>query len=88
MGEKVALITDGRFSGATRGFCIGHVSPEAYIGGMIGLLKDGDEIEIDAEKGSITVNLSDEEIKKESLNGNLKILILKAVHYGSMPKCR
>ena len=72
MGEKVALITDGRFSGATRGFCIGHVSPEAYVGGMIGLLKDGDEIEIDAEKGSITVNLSDDEIKKESLNGNLK----------------
>ncbi len=64
MGEKVALITDGRFSGATRGFCIGHVSPEAFIGGMIGLLKDGDEIEIDAEKGSISVNLSDEEIKK------------------------
>ncbi|MEL0242486.1 MAG: dihydroxy-acid dehydratase [Pelagibacteraceae bacterium] len=64
MGEKVALITDGRFSGATRGFCIGHVSPEAYIGGMIGLLKDGDEIEIDAEKGTITVNLSDDEIKK------------------------
>ena len=64
MGEKVALITDGRFSGATRGFCIGHVSPEACIGGMIGLLKDGDEIEINAEKGSISVNLSDEEIKK------------------------
>ena len=64
MGEKVALITDGRFSGATRGFCIGHVSPEASIGGMIGLLKDGDEIEIDAEKGNISVNLSDEEIKK------------------------
>ncbi len=64
MGEKVALITDGRFSGATRGFCIGHVSPEAYIGGMIGLLKDGDEIDIDAEKGTISVNLSDDEIKK------------------------
>ena len=64
MGEKVALITDGRFSGATRGFCIGHVSPEAHIGGMIGLLKDGDEIEIDAEKGTISVNLSDEDIKK------------------------
>jgi dihydroxy-acid dehydratase len=64
MGEKVALITDGRFSGATRGFCIGHVSPEAYIGGMIGLLKNGDEIEIDAEKGTISVNLSDEDIKK------------------------
>ena len=86
MGEKVALITDGRFSGATRGFCIGHVSPEASIGGMIGLLKDGDEIEIDAEKGSISVNLSDEEIKKESLNGNRKTLILKAVLYGSMLK--
>jgi len=64
MGEKVALITDGRFSGATRGFCIGHVSPEAHIGGMIGLLKDGDEIEIDAEKGIISVDLSEEEIKK------------------------
>ena len=64
MGEKVALITDGRFSGATRGFCIGHVSPEAHIGGMIGLLKDGDEIEIDAEKGTISVDLSEEEIKR------------------------
>jgi len=64
MGEKVALITDGRFSGATRGFCIGHVSPEAYIGGMIGLLKDGDKIEIDAEKGTISVNLPEDEIKK------------------------
>ena len=63
MGEKVALITDGRFSGATRGFCIGHVSPEAHIGGMIGLLKDGDEIEIDAEKGTISVDLLEEEIK-------------------------
>ena len=62
MGEKVALITDGRFSGATRGFCIGHVSPEAHVGGMIGLLKDGDEIEIDAEKGTINVNLSNDEI--------------------------
>ncbi len=64
MGEKVALITDGRFSGATRGFCIGHVSPEAYVGGMIGLLKDGDEIEIDADKGTISVNLSEDEVKK------------------------
>ena len=63
MGEKVALITDGRFSGATRGFCIGHVSPEAHVGGMIGILKDGDEIEIDAEKGTISVDLSEEEIK-------------------------
>ena len=51
MGDKVALITDGRFSGATRGFCIGHVAPEAAIGGPIGLLRDGDIIEIDAEAG-------------------------------------
>ena len=50
-GEKVALITDGRFSGATRGFCIGHVGPEAALGGPIGLLRDGDIIEIDAVDG-------------------------------------
>ena len=68
MGEKVALITDGRFSGATRGFCIGHVSPEAHVGGMIGLLKDGDEIEIDAEKGTINVDLSNDEINNRKSN--------------------
>lgn len=62
MGEKVALITDGRFSGATRGFCIGHVGPEAFVGGPIGLLKDGDIITIDAEKGTLHVDLSDEEL--------------------------
>ena len=62
MGDKVALITDGRFSGATRGFCIGHVGPEAAIGGPIGLLKDGDVITIDAENGTIEVDLSDEEL--------------------------
>jgi dihydroxy-acid dehydratase len=61
MGEKVALITDGRFSGGTRGFCIGHVGPEAAAGGPIGLLKDGDMIVIDAEKGTLDVELSDEE---------------------------
>ena len=64
MGQKVALITDGRFSGATRGFCIGHVAPEAAIGGPIGLLKNGDIIEIDADNGSIKVELSDEELAK------------------------
>ena len=57
LGEDVALITDGRFSGATRGFCIGHVSPEASIGGPIALLKDGDKIIIDAERGTIDVEL-------------------------------
>ncbi len=64
LGETVALITDGRFSGGTRGFCIGHVGPEAAVGGMIGLLKDGDEIIIDAVKGEINVTLSDQEIEK------------------------
>ena len=62
MGNKVALITDGRFSGGTRGFCIGHVSPEAAKGGMIALLKDGDQITIDAINGTIDVALSDAEI--------------------------
>jgi dihydroxy-acid dehydratase len=62
MGNKVALITDGRFSGATRGFCIGHVGPEAAVGGPIGLLRDGDIIEIDAEKGTLDVKLTKAEL--------------------------
>jgi dihydroxy-acid dehydratase len=61
-GEKIALITDGRFSGGTRGFCIGHVGPEAAVGGPIALLKDGDIITIDATKGSIEVALSEAEL--------------------------
>lgn len=63
VGDKVALITDGRFSGATRGFCIGHVGPEAATGGPIGLLKDGDIITIDAVNGTLSVDLSDEELE-------------------------
>src|ERR1700677_62437 len=62
MGEKVALVTDGRFSGGSHGFCIGHVGPEAAVGGPIGLLKDGDTITIDAVKGTIDVHLSDAEL--------------------------
>jgi dihydroxy-acid dehydratase len=62
MGSKVALITDGRFSGATRGFCIGHVGPEAAVGGPIGLLKDGDVIAIDAVKGILDVELTNDEL--------------------------
>src|SRR5476651_1280165 len=58
MGGKIALITDGRFSGATRGFCIGHVVPEAAAGGPIALLRDGDIIEIDADNGILNVNLT------------------------------
>jgi dihydroxy-acid dehydratase len=66
MGDKVALITDGRFSGATRGFCIGHVGPEAAVCGPIALLKNGDVIEIDAVKGTISVALSAEELDRRA----------------------
>ena len=64
LGESVALITDGRFSGGTRGACIGHISPEAAVGGPIGLLKDGDIIEIDIPKNKIRVKLSKDELAK------------------------
>lgn len=64
MGKKVALITDGRFSGATRGFCVGHVGPEAAQGGPIALIKTGDRITIDAIKGLLSVALSDDELAK------------------------
>jgi dihydroxy-acid dehydratase len=66
-GEDLALITDGRFSGGTRGFCVGHVSPEAFDGGMIGLLKNGDKIVIDVTTKEISVDLTDEEIKRRKL---------------------
>src|SRR6195256_1343095 len=64
MGGKVALITDGRFSGATRGFCVGHVGPEAAVGGPIALVRDGDIIVLDAEKGTLDVKLSKAELDK------------------------
>ncbi|MCA0319388.1 MAG: dihydroxy-acid dehydratase [Proteobacteria bacterium] len=63
MGDKVALITDGRFSGATRGFCIGHVGPEAQVGGPIAHIRDGDIIEIDAVKGTLKVRLTAAELR-------------------------
>jgi dihydroxy-acid dehydratase len=63
-GDKVALITDGRFSGGTRGFCIGHVGPEAAVGGPIGLIKDGDIITIDAEKGTLDLEVPAAELEK------------------------
>jgi dihydroxy-acid dehydratase len=62
-GERVALITDGRFSGGTRGFCIGHVGPEAALGGPIGLLENGDIIDIDAVAGTLSVRLDDKELQ-------------------------
>jgi len=68
MGDKVALITDGRFSGATRGFCVGHISPEAAVCGPIALIQDGDEISLDAENGTIELNISDEQLAKRKKN--------------------
>lgn len=64
LGEKVAMVTDGRFSGATRGFMIGHVAPEAFVGGNIALVKDGDEISIDVETNKININLSQDELER------------------------
>jgi dihydroxy-acid dehydratase len=66
-GDKVALITDGRFSGATRGFCVGHVGPEAAVGGPIALIENGDIIALDATKRTITIELSDEELEKRAV---------------------
>ena len=64
LGPDVMLITDGRFSGGTRGLMIGHVAPEAMVGGPIGLLQEGDQIEVDVEKRSLNVLISDEEMQK------------------------
>ena len=80
LGESVALITDGRFSGATRGAAIGHISPEAAVGGPIALVQEGDEIEIDIPNNAITLHVSDEELaarkavwqpKKQAVTGYL-----------------
>lgn len=68
LGESVALITDGRFSGGSHGFVVGHVTPEAFDGGPIALLEDGDEITIDAEDNSISVKLSDQELERRRIN--------------------
>lgn len=64
LGEKVALITDGRFSGATRGLMVGHVCPEAMVGGPIALLQDGDEITIDVPNRRIEVRITPDELAK------------------------
>ena len=77
-GEKVALITDGRFSGATRGFCIGHVGPEASVGGPIALLRNGDIIDIDAKKGTINVRLT-----KNQLTSRKKKWKPKKINFGN-----
>ena len=76
LGKDVALITDGRFSGGTHGFVVGHISPEAQVGGLIALIKDGDSISIDAEKNTIRLEISKQEINSRKLNWlepNLKV---------------
>jgi len=74
LGEDVALITDGRFSGGTHGFSIGHVGPEAAVGGPIGLLMDGDVIEIDTDKGLLNVELNENELKKRRSKWKPKVI--------------
>ena len=68
LGNDVALITDGRFSGGTHGFVVGHIAPEAQEGGTIALIKDGDYIAIDAESNSITLEVAEEELKERRKN--------------------
>lgn len=68
LGKDVALITDGRFSGGTHGFVVGHITPEAQMGGVIALVKNGDEISIDAEKNTISLNISEQELSKRKIN--------------------
>src|SRR5699024_6411866 len=66
LGEKVALLTDGRFSGGTHGLAIGHVAPEAQSGGPIGLLEEGDIVTIDSKKHEISIDVSEEELDRRS----------------------
>ncbi len=68
LGNSVALITDGRFSGGSHGFVVGHVTPEAYEGGGIALIENGDVISIDAVKNTINMKISDEEFAKRKAN--------------------
>ncbi|MDQ6723445.1 MAG: dihydroxy-acid dehydratase [Thermoproteota archaeon] len=83
LGEKVAMLTDGRFSGATRGFMIGHMSPEAMAGGPISLVKNGDKIKIDLVKGTIDLKISDKEFSKR--NKKLKTIKIR-YKYGALSK--
>jgi dihydroxy-acid dehydratase len=64
LGKKVAMVTDGRFSGGTRGFMVGHVAPEAFVGGPIALVKDGDKISINTNDNSINLHVSEDELKQ------------------------
>ena len=74
LGYSVALLTDGRFSGATRGLMVGHVGPEAQDGGAIALVQDGDVITIDAEKGILSVDLSDDELARRKVSWTAPVM--------------
>ena len=78
LGKDVALITDGRFSGGTHGFVVGHISPEAQVGGLIALIKNGDYISIDAEKNTINLDISEQEINIRKLNWKAPKLKVKS----------
>ena len=78
LGKDVALITDGRFSGGTHGFVVGHISPEAQVGGLIALIKNGDYISIDAEKNTINLDISEQEINIRKLSWKAPKLKVKS----------
>ncbi len=78
LGKEVALITDGRFSGGSHGFVVGHVSPEAQSGGPIALVKNGDRISIDAVKNKITIHISEEELEKRKSEWTAPTLKVKS----------
>ena len=79
--RKLLLITDGRFSGATRGFCVGHVGPEAALGGPLALLRNGDVIDIDAKKGTINVRLTKSQLATRRKQWKAKKSELWIWHY-------
>ena len=70
LGKKVAMVTDGRFSGGTRGFMVGHVAPEAFVGGPIALVRNGDEISISTENNSIEIHVSESELEQRKKEWN------------------
>ena len=85
LGKRVALITDGRFSGGSHGFVVGHVTPEAAVGGLIGLVQNGDPITIDAENNQLTLDLPAEEIEQENHLGHNPNPKKNAEFYQNMP---
>ena len=68
LGDKVAFLTDGRFSGGTHGFVVGHISPEAHLGGPLALVKEGDEIRIDAEKNEVSLEVDEKTLEARKKN--------------------